>query len=237
MFIARDLRPIRRSVQLEFLEETAYELAVETQAPLGMAMSWLESELESAHRPGAARDPDRARDLQTVLRQLGRVKHAFTRLAMYNREARVAARAVSTVQLDSELEALLASLAASEREKVRLVSAARRVEVEADHTQMHIVVESLLSVLLRAAPETATVQLTLVPDDREVFLRLRGKLPPARRHGARFAAPEAAQADLRLAHPLLDKLMRNQGGSLRIHALADGETEFVLGFPRGNAHG
>lgn len=237
VFIARDLRPIRRSVQLEFLEETAYELAVETQAPLGMAMSWLESELESAHRPGAARDPDRARDLQTVLRQLGRVKHAFTRLAMYNREARVAARAVSTVQLDSELEALLASLAASEREKVRLVSAARRVEVEADHTQMHIVVESLLSVLLRAAPETATVQLTLVPDDREVFLRLRGKLPPARRHGARFAAPEAAQADLRLAHPLLDKLMRNQGGSLRIHALADGETEFVLGFPRGIAHG
>ncbi|MBB3295454.1 PAS domain-containing protein [Mitsuaria sp. BK045] len=237
VFIARDLRPIRRSVQLEFLEETAYELAVETQAPLGMAMSWLESELESAHRPGAARDPDRARDLQTVLRQLGRVKHAFTRLAMYNREARVAARAVSTVQLDSELEALLASLAASEREKVRLVLAARRVEVEADHTQMHIVVESLLSVLLRAAPETATVQLTLVPDDREVFLRLRGKLPPARRHGTRFAAPEAAQADLRLAHPLLDKLMRNQGGSLRIHALADGETEFVLGFPRGIAHG
>jgi hypothetical protein len=102
---------------------------------------------------------------------------------------------------------------------------------------MHIVVESLLSVLLRAAPETATVQLTLVPDDREVFLRLRGKLPPARRHGTRFAAPEAAQADLRLAHPLLDKLMRNQGGSLRIHALAGGETEFVLGFPRGIAHG
>ena len=237
VFIARDLRPIRRSVQLEFLEETAYELAVETQAPLGMAMSWLESELESAHRPGTARDPGRARDLQTVLRQLGRVKHAFTRLAMYNREARVAARAVSTIQLDSELEALLASLAASEREKVQLVSAARRVEVEADHTQLHIVVESLLSVLLRAAPETATVLLTLVPDDREVFLRLRGKLPPARRHGARFAAPEAAQADLRLAHPLLDKLMRNQGGSLRVHTLTDGETEFVLGFPRGNAHG
>ncbi len=237
VFIARDLGPIRRSVQLEFLEDTAYELAVETQAPLGMAMSWLEGRLEAAHPPGDARDPALARDLQTVLRQLGRVKHAFTRLAMYNREARVASRSACVVQLDSELEALLASLAASERAKVRLDAAAQRVEVEADHMQLHIVIESLLSVLLRAAPETATVRLTLVPDDREVYLRLRGRLPPARRHGERFAAPEAAQADLRLANPLLGKLMKNQGGSFKVNALADGDTEFVLGFPRGRTHG
>ncbi|WP_431264817.1 PAS domain-containing protein [Roseateles chitinivorans] len=232
VFIARDLRPIRRSVQLEFLEETAYELAVETQAPLGMAMSCLEDQLEAAFASEAAREQARGRELQTVLRQLGRVKHAFTRLAMYNREARVASRVASTIRIDCEIDALLASLAASERRKVVFETAARKVEVEADHMQMHIVVESLLSVLLRAAPETAMVRLTLVPDDELVFLRLRGRLPPARRHGERFSAPEAAQADLRLANPLLGKLMKNQGGALKAGVLPDGDTEFVLSFPR-----
>lgn len=237
VFIARDLRPIRRSVQLEFLEDTAYELAVETQAPLGMAMSCLEDQLEAAFQSDAAREQTRGRELQTVLRQLGRVKHAFTRLAMYNREARVASRVASTIRIDCEIDALLASLAASERRKVVFETAARKVEVEADHMQLHIVVESLLSVLLRAAPETAMVRLTLVPDDELVYLRLRGRLPPARRHGERFSAPEAAQADLRLANPLLGKLMKNQGGALKAGVLPDGDTEFVLSFPRRRVHG
>ncbi len=238
VFIAHDLQPIRRSVQLEFLQETAYELAVETQAPMGMAMAYLESQLELAHRPGVAKDPARALDLQAVLRQVGRVKHAFTRLALYNREARVASRVLRTVQLGSELDALLASLAASERAKIVLDKPVdQSVEIEADHMQLHIVMESLLSVLLRAAPQTAQVRLTLAPDDHEVFLRLRGKLPPARRYGARFGAPEGAAADLRLANPLLGKLMRNQGGSLKVNTLSDGDTEFVLGFSRRGAHG
>lgn len=235
VFIAQDLRPIRRSVELEFLEETAYELAVETQAPLGMAMSYLESQLESAYRPGTASDSDHASDLRTVLRQLARVKHAFTRLALYNREARIASRATRALQIDCELQALLAGLAATERNKVRLESTDRHVEVEADLVQLHIVVESLLSALLRAAPETATVWLTLVPGDPEVTLRLRGKMPQARRRGPRYGAPEAAQADLRLVNPLLGKLMKNQGGSLGVNQLADGDTEFVLAFPKGKA--
>lgn len=241
VFIARDLRPIRRSVQLEFLEETAYELAVETQAPLGLAMSWLESQLETAHeatQKSAARgDTTRMRDLQAVLRQLGRVKHAFTRLAMYNREARNRSRLPCVIRLDSELQALLASLTVSERAKVELKGFEQAVEIEADHTQLHIAVESLLSVLLRASPETGRVLLTLVPDDDAVFLRLRGKLPPARRQGARFGAPEAAQADLRLANPLIARLMKSQNGSFKLNALPDDTTEFVLGFPHRRPHG
>ena len=245
VFIARDLRPIRRSVQLEFLEETAYELAVETQAPLGLAMSWLESQLEAAHQAkqdamqtsAGGADAARMRDLQAVLRQLGRVKHAFTRLAMYNREARNRSRLPCVIRLDSELQALLASLTVSERAKVELSGFEQSVEIEADHTQLHIAVESLLSVLLRAAPETGRVLLTLVPDDDAVFLRLRGKLPPARRQGARFGAPEAAQADLRLANPLIARLMKSQNGSFKLNALPDDTTEFVLGFPHRRPHG
>jgi hypothetical protein len=173
-----------------------------------------------------------------VLRQVMRVKHAFTRLAMYNREARVASRTLRTIQLDSEVEALLASLATSERAKVELQrSVERPIEIEADHMQLQIVIESLLSALLRAAPETAKVRLALAPDGPEVFLRLRGKLPPARRSGARFGAPEGAAADLRLANPLISKLMKNQGGTLKINTLSDGYTEFVLGFSRRRAHG
>ena len=238
VFIARDLRPIRRSVQLEFLEQTAYELAVETQSPLGMAMSYLESQLEPS-RP--ASDPPesaeaRARDLQAVLRQLGRVKHAFTRLALYNREARESSRTLRTIQVNNEVEVLLAGLTQPERAKVTFEDFQQRVEIEADAMQLHIVVESLLSALLRAAPETGRIALTLIQDGPDVFLRLRGRMPPARRAGPRFSAPEAAQADLRLANPLLGKLMKNQGGSLRAQALADGDTEFVLVFPQRSPH-
>lgn len=237
VFIAYDLRPIRRSVELEFLEETAYELAVETQAPLSMAISYLESKLESARQLGVTNGPSCDQDLQSVLRQLGRVKNAITRLAMYNREARVASRAIRTIQLDVELEALITSLTAPERKKVDLALTERQVEIEADHMQLHIVIESLMSVLLRAAPETAMVRLRVVRDEHQVFLLLCGKLPPARRHGTRFAAPEAAVAEARMADPLVRKLMKNQGGSFKVNSLTDGDTEFVLAFPRGRAHG
>ena len=47
---------------------------------------------------------------KAVLRQLGRVKPAFTRLAMYNREARNRSRLPCAIRLDSELQALLAEL-------------------------------------------------------------------------------------------------------------------------------
>ncbi|ALV09040.1 GAF domain-containing protein [Roseateles depolymerans] len=248
VFVARDLAPIRRSVQLEFLEQTAYELAVETQAPLSLAMAWFERQIEAsmsptAHRAGSADAADAAdaaaltTDLVSVLRQLGRVKHAFTRLAMYNREARNRSRQLCTIRLDSELHALLAGLTVTERAKVQPQTFDQVVEIEADHTQLHIVVESLLSGLLRAAPETGKVLLTLVPDDQTVFLRLQGKMPPGRRRGNRFGSLEAAQADIRLAHPLISRLMKGQNGSFKVNALPDDVTEFVLGFPRGGTHG
>lgn len=241
VFVARDLAPIRRSVQLEFLEETAYELAVETQAPLSLAMAWFERRIEAAARSpagsGEFADPTATKDLVSVLRQLGRVKHAFTRLALYNREARNRSRQLCTIRLDSELQALLAGLTVTERAKVHPQTFDQVVEIEADHTQLHIVVESLLSGLLRAAPETGRVLLTLVPDDHTVFLRLQGKMPPGRRRGTRFGSLEAAQADIRLAHPLISRLMKGQNGSFKVNALPDDVTEFVLGFPRWGAHG
>lgn len=241
VFVARDLAPIRRSVQLEFLEETAYELAVETQAPLSLAMAWFERQIEASTRVpsdrAGAEDDASAADLVSVLRQLGRVKHAFTRLALYNREARNRSRQLCTIRLDSELHALLAGLTVTERAKVQPHSFDQVVEIEADHTQLHIVVESLLSGLLRAAPETGKVLLTLVPDDSTVFLRLQGKMPPGRRRGNRFGSLEAAHADIRLAHPLISRLMKGQNGSFKVNALPDDVTEFVLGFSRRGAHG
>jgi len=226
VFIARDLSSIRSAAQLEFLEHTAYAVAVETQAPLDLASAFLERLIDRSELP----DP---RELQKVLRQLGRVKHAFDRLSMYSPQARTSARNVTTVNLSGELHALCATLTCDDRSKIDIEDEGHEsVEVEADHTQVLIVFETLLAALLRAAPENAKVRIALALEDKGAVVRLRGKLPPAEQAPSHSTALESAQADLRRADPLLQTLMSEQGGgTLVVNAQADGDTEFVLCFP------
>jgi len=224
VFIARDLSGIRNKVQLEFLENEAYEIAVETQAPLNFATSFLEGWLDAATAP----DPQ---EVQKVIRQLARVKHAFARLAMYNPGARVPS--ATAVNLMGELHALVATLPGATRAKVDLPEDTDpSIEIEADHTQVLIVIETLLSALLRAAPGDARVAVRLDQDPRAVFLSLRGRLPMPTQTSERSGLRETAQTELRRADPLLNKLMHEQGGTLSVDALPNGDTQFALYFPK-----
>jgi PAS domain S-box-containing protein len=229
VFIARDLRDIRRAVQLEFLEAAAYEIAIETQAPLTLATAYLEKLVQRLDAP-------EQRQLEKALRQLGRVKNSYTRLAMYNREARKGSREICAFNLNGELQALRATLGTEELSKVDIDVTVPSIEVEADHAQVTIVLESLLSTLLRAAPETGRVRIRLARDADDVVVTFKGKLPPPRHAGVRTAALASIRADLRRADPLLRALMRLQGGSLTMNPDDNGETEFVLRFPPRRHH-
>src|SRR4030095_2431557 len=111
IFIARDTLAMRRTVELELLEKAAYEVAVETSSPLALAIC----ELESLVRTHAPRDPlqtiatsavssDERRRVDKVLRLLSRVRHGYSKLAMFNPKARPKLSELSDLNLRVELE-------------------------------------------------------------------------------------------------------------------------------------
>src|SRR5206468_910506 len=94
IFIAHDTLAMRRTVELELLEKAAYEVAVETSSPLALAICELES-LFRANAPGEPRQnaatsavsSDERRRVDKVVRLLGRVRHGYSKLAMFNPKA------------------------------------------------------------------------------------------------------------------------------------------------------
>lgn len=224
VFIARDVRDIRRTLQLEVLSKAAYEVAVETQAPLALAISHLQALASRS-------DGVDQRDLQKTVRQLERVKNSYSRLALYDRDAKRVPRHVCRINLNGELHSLRGSLTREEAERVVLQEDAQSVEVMGDHVQVRIVLETLLSVLVRAAPENDPVRVRIASDDGADFVYFLGKLPTPVEGSGPPTGAEVALADSRRADPLLRLLMGSQGGSLQAHEV-NGKTEFALRFTR-----
>jgi PAS domain S-box-containing protein len=221
VFISRDLS----KVQLELLERAAYEIAVETQAPLSAATSYLQ-------RLMARFDESGKRDAEKVLRHLARIKGSYLRLSMYNSEARGNGTKPCVISLNGEVRALRASLVSEEVAKVDIDDRqAPSLEIEADPTEISIVLETLLTKLIRAAPEDGKVTITLQDEPSAAVLIMRGKLPARREDNFSAFLFQRACADDQRADPLLRELTARQGGVLTMEANGGGDTEFRLRFP------
>jgi len=235
IFIARDTRAMRRTVELELLEKAAYEVAVETSSPLALAVCELEHVARvmasDANAPASgAGSPDEMRRVNKVLRLLARVRHGYSKLAMFNPHARPKPSELSSLNLRAELEAMAADLAETDRVSVRIEGEALP-PIRGDHFQIGTIFEALLSELLRYAPETQPVEAVLGASDGHVNVRLRGYL------GATGTGEDAARqwsqtrADLAIARPLIDEFMQFHHGEFTQTMLPDQRTEFTLRFP------
>ena len=235
IFIARDTRAMRRTVELELLEKAAYEVAVETSSPLALAVCELEHIARVMAIPPSppATGPgshDEMRRVSKVLRLLARVRHGYAKLAMFNPRARPKPSELSRLNLRAEIEALAADL--SEGDRVHVSVEGNGVPaISGDHFQLGTIFEALLSELLRYAPESQPVEAVLAVTDAQVTVRLRGFI---RAQGAGSDAARQwsqARADLSIARPLIDEFMRFHRGDFAEATLPDQRTEFTLHFP------
>ena len=113
------------------------------------------------------------RRVSKVLRLLGRVRHGYSKLAMFNPRARPKPSELSRLNLRAEIEALAADL--SEGDRVRVTVEGDGVPtISGDHFQLGTIFEALLSELLRYAPESQPVEAVLAVTDTQVTVRLRG---------------------------------------------------------------
>jgi hypothetical protein len=242
IFIAHDTLAMRRTVELELLEKAAYEVAVETSSPLALAICELEG-LFRAHAPAdrpqnvatSAVSSDERRRVDRVLRLLGRVRHGYSKLAMFNPQARPKPSEHSDLSLRAELEAIAASLTETDRVRVTVEGTGALPSVRGDHFQIGTIFETLLSELLRYAPETQPVEAVFAAKDGTVDLRLRGFLAPTGAGETAAREWSRTRAELAIAKPLIDEFMLAHRGSFDATVAADGRTEFLLRFPGASA--
>lgn len=223
IFIARDTTSMRQTVQEGILAKAAYSVAVETCTPLSAAISELEA--IAGHLPGV--EPS----LRRVLRQLGRVRHGYLRLAMFNPDARPALSTFAPLNLQSELEALARSLAEPARLQVAPAGPGPSPVVDGDHFQLGFAIETFLVAMLRYAPEDEPVTASVSVAGREVEVRLSGYLDggmPAQQADAPWVPSDA---DMIIAKPLIDEFVANHHGSWRGSVRSDRRAEVKLRFP------
>jgi PAS domain S-box-containing protein len=225
IFVLKDLRAIRRMVELEFQGEVAYEVAAQTRAPLAMATTALE-------RMRSSLAPDAAREVDKVLRLLGRVRQGYTRLALYHRESVPGASAFAAINLGAELRAVVADFPDAERPLVRVVEGGPPVMVHGDHFKIALVLETLIAALVRCAPEEEPVAAAVAVEGGRALVTLAGYLPAAAADDPAHARLGAAlRADVRISRPLMQRFMADHGGSLGERHGEDGRVQFTLDFP------
>jgi PAS domain S-box-containing protein len=223
IFVARDTTGMRQAVQDGILEQAAYSVAAETCTPLSAAIAELEG---MAGRSSA----DEA-SLRRVLRELGRVRHGYQRLAMFNAEARPAISTLTPLNLQSELEALARNLADPGRIRVEPATSGQPPVIQGDHFQIGFVLETFLVAMLRYAPQEEPVTVTVSVAKDEVEVRLRGYLDagmPAQQANAPWVPSDA---DMVIAKPLIDEFVANHHGSWVGSVCSDRRAEVLLRFP------
>jgi PAS domain S-box-containing protein len=231
IFVLKDLRAIRRMVELEFQGEVAYEVAAQTRAPLAMATTALE-------RMRSSLAPDAAREVDKVLRLLGRVRQGYTRLALYHRESVPGVSAFAAINLGAELRAVVADFPDAEQPLVRVVEGGPPVMIQGDHFRIALILETLIAALVRCAPEEEPVTATVAFEGGRARVTLAGYQPAAAADDPAEARLGAAlRADVRISRPLMQRFMTDHGGSLGERHGEDGRVQFTLDFPLAESGG
>ncbi len=223
IYVFKDLRPIRRGLQLELMEKTTYDIALETRTPLMYAISALER-LADDQRPLSQAGAER------VLKYLYRVKHAYTKLAMFNANVRDTRGFVDCIDLGAELRILHEALPDEMRELVELMLPPQPVKIQGDRFEVAFVLETLLLFFVRTAPEELPVKVRLWAEGTDAQITIEGCVP-ADWQLARN--DEGMPSELRLAYPLLRELLDRNGGVDAQVPLDGGSLRHELRFPFG----
>ena len=224
IYVFKDLRPIRRALELELMERTAYEIALETRTPLMYAVSALERVVrDETPMPPATAD--------RVLKYLYRTKHAYTKLAMFNPSVRSSPGPTRSIDLWAEVLAIYRSLPDEMRALVQIECGNNTARIAGDCFQIAFVLETVLMFFIRTAPEELPVAVSVQSNDGFTGISIEGFLPHDWPMAGDVDRNEAMQSELRLAYPLIMELLRKNQGRYNQERLAGDRVRYSVKFP------
>lgn len=167
VFIAKDLFFQKRVEELEYLGKMYYELSAQTITPLALALSWL-NRLKSESQSITTTET-----LDKAIRQLHKVRLTYDRLSLYDKEKETLPYDELLFDIPELLDNVLSNFPKTEAKKID-----RHVEegmpyLRGDLFQLSFCLESILSYLLRFAPEDEKIELRVsqIPDWLRIEIR------------------------------------------------------------------
>lgn len=224
IYVFKDMRPIRRALELELLERAAYEVALETRTPLTVAVTDLE-------RLVRGRDPLPPDGAERLLKYLYRAQHAYTKLALYNTEVRAAPSEPQLMDLGQELRALVRWLPEEMATLMQLHRPPEPVRCRGDCFELGFVFETVLVFFLRMAPEEVPLQVRVQRQGDEAQVVFEGLLSRQLSTSGPGSRDQHALSDLRLAAPLITHFVQRNGGRFQQQWLAGDVARHTLAFP------
>ena len=222
VFLAKDLRDIRRLEELEFLDAATYEVAAQTQTPLGLAIAWLaklEAGLPKKHREV----------VKEALRELHTVRGAYDRLALYKKDASGAPLVKVLLNLRRELEAVIARFPKPIQDLVTIEPSGKGpFDVEGDSFLVSFVLETLLSYLIRFATVSRPVRARVRRRSEMLEVEFNGAIPTRAKPGSDEV--DRMPFEMWLARDALISFLQRQRGQLEIEQDSDGSIVFRLHF-------
>jgi PAS domain S-box-containing protein len=220
IFVLKDSGAMRDTVQREMLNQATYEIAAQTRTPLSLAMA----ALERLGRSSEFREP-----IAKIVRQLGRVKHGYVKLALGNPGVALCA-SNARVDLRAELEAGLYGLPDDLRSLVHVTEGLPVVLVHGDHFQIGLLIETLLSLLLRSAPEREAIDVVLRADSGFAELIFSAFMPMHADDETASKQRSEFKGELALCEPLITRLAESNSAQFTQRVLDENHIALALRF-------
>jgi PAS domain S-box-containing protein len=214
--LARDLTMIERLQELEYLSQVYREVAIQTKTPLSLALTWLGS-------------LPKTKTAEKIDQELSKIQLTFDRLALFGREASDLPFRSMILTPSQVIDVTLENFPRNERRKIRTRRNRVRTRFRGDLYQLAFCLRTVVSYLLRFAPERQAIQLNVRHRATCVVFEVCGMLPTDTSDSD--ALISQALADIALGEDLLTSIARRHEGSYSGPDWKEGMAWFYITVP------
>jgi PAS domain S-box-containing protein len=219
IFIAKDLRLLKRIQKLEGLRNLFEEVAVQTHTPLAMVQTWL---LRFREKAADAADSEWA---SRLLAQLKKAEISYHRLALSVDADRVTGLSNKlSLDMSTELNSCLSEFPTQEAARVKISVPDGLPYVKADPAHVSFIFSTILSYLLRDGGEQ-TIEVNASCTTSAVKIRFAGLEPGLSTSSESNRWLAQARLDLALGEPAIRAFAVNNGAT---YAREADETHTIL---------
>ena len=158
------------------------------------------------------------------------MRDSYARLSTFNPRIGPVSSSFTQLNLGAELNALRDDFPDEERNKIELTVQDDIPDIHGDSYPLRLAFETLLTPLVRCAPERRAVQVSLRGGRAKVQARIRGVVPLDGQPPAETRRGSEANSLLGVADSYVRNVLAKHGSTFDCHTSEDGVREYVLTF-------